>query len=109
MEERLIKKLMTSIKCDSCGQHYEVYDVDILGHREDMWFMRVQCSICHTQCLVAAVVREGKGPAVITDLTEGELKAREDDAIEAEDVLDMHRFLEGFDGDFLGLFGRENR
>lgn len=108
MEERLIKKLMTSMKCESCGRHYEVYDIDILGHREDLWFMRVLCPTCHSQSLVAAVVREEKGPAVITDLTENELKAKNDSAIEVDDVLDMHRFLGNFDGDFLRLFGREN-
>ena len=38
MEERLIKKLMTSTKCAVCGQHYEVDDVSILGQQEDLWF-----------------------------------------------------------------------
>ena len=69
MEDRLIKKLMTSIKCESCGQNYEPYDVDVLGHREDMWFLRVLCSKCQTQCLVAAVVKEGKVPEEANELT----------------------------------------
>ena len=68
MEEKLIKKLMTSIKCESCGQNYESYNVDVLGHREDMWFLRVLCSKCQTQCLVAAVVKEGKAPEEVDDL-----------------------------------------
>ena len=38
MEDKLIKRLMTSLKCDSCGQHYEVYNIDILGHREGVVF-----------------------------------------------------------------------
>ncbi len=58
MEEKLIKKLMSSMKCEECGQNYESYNVDVLGHREDMWFLRVHCPACHTQCLVAAVVKE---------------------------------------------------
>ena len=31
MEERIVKKLMTSVKCTGCGQKYEMRDVKILG------------------------------------------------------------------------------
>jgi len=41
MEEKLIKKLMASMKCEECGQNYESGNIDVIGHREDMWFMRV--------------------------------------------------------------------
>lgn len=108
MEERLIRRLMTSLKCDSCGQHYEVYNIEILGHREDLWFLRVLCSTCHTQCLVAAVVRKDKMPVAVTDLTEAELnKFGDAGMIEIDDVLDMCTFLKDFDGDFSRLFGQE--
>ena len=107
MEERLIKKLMTSMKCESCGQNYEVYNIDILGHREDLWFLRVFCPICHTQCLVAAVVREGRVPELISDLAKEELDESRDTVIGMDDVLDMHSFLKDFDGNFSRLFGQE--
>jgi hypothetical protein len=107
VEERLIKKLMTSMKCESCGHNYEPYNIDILGHREDMWFMRVLCSECHTQCLVAAVVREGKVPAEVNDLTAAEIDKLRRETIEIDDVLDMHNFLTEFDGDFSRLFSQE--
>jgi len=105
MEERLIKRLMTSMKCESCGQHFEVYNIDVLGHREDMWFLRVLCSVCHTQCLVAAIVKEGEKPEAVTDLTETELDEFREKLIEVDDVLDMHHFLKDFEGDFSRLFG----
>ena len=107
MEERLIRKLMTSMKCESCGQNYEVYNIDVLGHREDLWFLRVHCSACHTQCLVAAVVKEGRMPEAVTDLTETELDEFRDGAIEVDDALNMHNFLRDFDGNFSRLFGQE--
>ena len=100
MEERLIKKLMTSIKCESCGQNYEPYDVDVIGHREDMWFLRVLCSKCQTQCLVAAVVKEGKVPGEVNELTGTGAEDFRYEKIEVDDVLDMHNFLEDFNGNF---------
>jgi hypothetical protein len=109
VEDRLIKKLMASIKCESCGQNYEPYDVDVIGHREDMWFLKVLCSKCHTQCLVAAVVKEGKVPAEVNDLAGTGVADCRYESIEADDVLDMHNFLLDFDGDFSGLFGQERR
>lgn len=107
MEDRLVKRLMASMKCDSCGQHYEVYNIEVLDHREDMWFLRVRCSTCHTQCLVAAVVREDKMPEVVTDLTEAELEKFRDNVIEADDVLNVYNFLKDFDGDFSQLFDQK--
>ena len=103
MKENVIKKLMTSIKCDACGRHYEVYDVDIIGHREDMWFLKVNCSVCRTQNLVAAVVREDKLPE--TSPGGGERAGEyHNEALTADDVLDMRLFLTDFDGNFSELF-----
>jgi len=108
VEESFIKRLMASIKCGVCGQHYEVDDIEVLGHEEDLWFLRAFCSACHTQCLVAAVIKEDRAPEVITDLTEAELDRFKDVVgLTADEVLDMHSFLKDFDGDFSRLFSRK--
>ena len=107
MEERLIKKLMTSIKCEECGQNYESFNIDILGHREDMWFLRALCSSCHTQCLVAAVVREDKVAEEVEETPTAEVDENQSEAIRVDDVLDMHNFLIDFDGDFSSFFRQE--
>lgn len=107
MEDRLIKKLMTSMKCEECGQNYESFNIDILGHRKDMWFLRALCSSCNTQCLVAAVVREDKVVEEVDDFTMDEMDKNQGGAIEVDDMLDMHNFLIDFDGDFSSFFGQE--
>ena len=108
MKEIFIKRLMASMKCGVCGQHYEVDNVRVLGHHEDLWFLRAVCSACHTQCLVAAVIKEGGVPEVITDLAETEPdKFRDVGAVTADEVLDMHNFLKDFDGDFSQLFSHK--
>ena len=107
MEERLIKRLMTSMKCDSCGQNYEAYNIDVIGHREDLWFLKVLCSACRSQCLVAAVVKEDRVFGAVTDLTKAELHKFRDNVIEVDDVLIMHNFLKEFNGDFSQLFGQK--
>ena len=108
VEDNLIKRLMTSVKCSVCGQRYEVDNIDVLGHREDLWFLRVVCPACHTQALVAAVIKEDRVPKVITDLTEAELdRFRDVGVLTTNDLLDVHNFLKDFDGDFSRLFGQK--
>ena len=108
MEESLIKKLMASIKCGVCGQCYEIDNIGVLGHHQDLWFLRASCSACHTQCLMAAVIGEEREPKVITDLTEAELdRFRDASMLSADEVLDMHNFLKDFDGDFSRLLSQK--
>jgi len=109
MDEKLIKKLMATMKCGVCGQRYEGNNIRILGHRDDLWFLSVYCSACRSQGLVAAVIKEGESFEVVTDLTAEEYaKFSEVDVVDADDVLDIHHFLEEFDGDFLHIFSKEN-
>ena len=105
LNESIIKKLISSVKCTACGQRYAEDDVKILGHQEDLWFLGVSCSVCHTRCLAAAVIKEDRAPEIITDLTEAEQeKFRNVDRLIADEVLDMHNFLKDFGGDFSRLF-----
>jgi galactokinase len=105
MDDRFIKKLLANMKCGICGRHYEPGHINILGHKEDLWFLSVFCPACTSQALVAAVIKEGKVAEVVTDLTEKELsKLSDGSTIEADDVLDLHNFLKGFEGDFSSLF-----
>ena len=109
MEEGLIKRLLASIKCGVCGQGYEVDNIDVLGHHEDLWFLSALCPACHARCLVAAVIREGRVPEVTTDLTKAELdRFRNMSGVTTDDVLDMHNFLKGFDGDLSRLFSQDS-
>jgi C4-type Zn-finger protein len=105
MEESLIKRLIATIKCSSCGQNYEEDCVDIIKHIEELWFLKVSCSHCGVKSLVTVVIRTDKEPEVITDLNEAELERfRDMDVVGEDDMLDMHNFLKVFDGDFPRLF-----
>ena len=107
MKERLVKRLIASIKCGSCGQNYGESNIDVMGHSEDLWFLVALCPSCNTQCLVAAIIKEDSAPEIVTDLTKAELdKFRNMDMVGADDVLDMHNFLKDFDGDLPRLFRR---
>jgi hypothetical protein len=108
MDESLVKKLMATLKCSVCGQRYEAANVQVLGRREELWFLSVSCLTCHSQGLVAAVIKEGKPQEVITDLTEEEFaRLNGQSAVVGDDVLEIHSFLKDFDGDFSTLFPKK--
>jgi hypothetical protein len=105
LDENLVKRLVSTLKCGVCSQRYEADNVRVLGQRDDLWFLSVYCTGCHSQGLVAAVVKEGKAPEVITDLTQEELEQFSREAsVGSNDLLDLHNFLKDFDGDFQRLF-----
>lgn len=112
--EEIVKRLMTAAKCTACGAHYEIDKIRVLGHQNELWFVTVTCSQCHTHGLVAAVVKNGKdGKASITriptpkqeeGLDPAPRDLRASPAVTEDDVLGMHQFLKEFDGDFAHLF-----
>jgi len=103
MQEDAVKKLISSLKCGSCGQGYQEAGIDIIEHKEEVWFLKVRCPACHVRSLVAAIIRQNAAPAV-TDLAAGELAHfRDAGAIGEEDLLKMHAFLKDFSGDLTGL------
>ena len=107
MEEGMIKKLISSIKCASCGEHYSEDDIDVIEHNEELWFLKVLCPACRTRCLVAAIIREGDKIEAVGDLTEAERERfRNMAGVGVDDVLDMHNFLKEFEGDLPRLLGR---
>ena len=108
MRESFLKRLFSRVECGVCGKKYDLSDIKILDHEDDLWFLSVSCSSCGTRGLIAAVVRDGGVAEVINDLTEAEHDLfAESEAVGLNDVLDMHVFLDGFGGDFESLFPKE--
>jgi len=112
-------------RCGVCHRLYEPEDVHVLSRKPDFWMMLVQCTDCQAKSFVAAVMKDGDPKEArlalreLTELAESgtvtvEAEARdeviiEQDPVTASDVLDMHEFLNEFDGDFKKLFSDGDR
>jgi hypothetical protein len=92
-------------QCSVCKAQYSIDDASVIERQGGLWVLSVCCSHCLTQALVAAVV-DDDGAAV--DTFDRVPAARDDEPTSVDDVLDMHRFLETFDGDFHALFSRRH-
>jgi hypothetical protein len=108
IDESEIKQAVIGVvnACAKCQARLDAANVSVLGHHEDLWFLSLTCFACRNRSLVAALVQKRFG-VTITDLTPDEL-ARFQNAprVAADDVLDIHQFLDVFDGNFRGLFER---
>jgi hypothetical protein len=109
--EEQIKALMTTVACAVCGAQYQEGSVEILGHRDTLWFLRVSCANCATCGLVAAMVRSAETEAEQPLAPEAEEPApvvvdrpRRDGPVTQADVTGMRSFLKTFDGNFQALF-----
>jgi hypothetical protein len=85
-----------------------------------MWMLMVSCGECHARNFVAAVIGDGdaeEAQLALRRLGEEHLRSRLDTAadeaddeeiasepVSVDDVLEIHEFLQGFDGDFRQLF-----
>ncbi len=106
-KHRLILQLLTRLKCLACGQPYELRDFTLVDRKTDMWVLNSQCRHCGNPAHVIVVMSPVEKLQSVTDLTPEESKdSAERPPISADDVLDIHAFMQEFDGDFETLFTR---
>jgi hypothetical protein len=113
-------------RCVVCHREYNTDDIEIISRKSDIWTMLVECDDCHARNFVAAVLNDAdpqEAQLALRRLTEeviiqGEQELEDESAepaimpegstdgpvVTASDVIDMHTFLNDFDGDFSALF-----
>ena len=118
--EKQIKRIVLNRmeRCSVCHHVFDYDDIQVVSRRADMWMMVVTCTECHGRNFVAAVLGDGnpdEAQLALRRLSEGnptgvdtgngeEVGEAGGTPVTVDDVLDMHEFLAGFDGDFARLF-----
>ena len=103
MDDKVVKKILSSMQCGSCGKYCEPTNIDVLGHKEDVWIISVYCPSCNTRGLVTVVIKESEESEEANELTEVE-RDRFSTPVNSDDVIDMYSFLKDFSGDYISLF-----
>lgn len=115
--ERRIKQLLLSAvnRCGECRRRYDLDDFAVIGHRDHLWMVTVICEGCQSQGFITAIVDDrSDGEAIsatsderprLSELTPAEAaRFASLPPLDSLDVLDLHEFLETFNGDFATLF-----
>ena len=116
--EKQIKRIVLDRmeRCSVCHRGFEPDDVHVLSRKSDMWMLMVSCGECQARNFVAAVIGDGdaeEAQLALRRLGEEHVRTRtdiepEDDGepgepVSVDDVIEIHQFLQGFDGDFKAL------
>ncbi len=114
-------------RCAVCHSPYDEDDINVVSSKRDVWMMVVECEVCHARNFVAAVLKDGDPDQakvalqkMSEDVRNGIVPVDEDEEaaatsvptgppVSASDVVDMHTFLNSFDGDFKRLFDGNGR
>lgn len=115
-----VVEMAARTQCAVCKAPYGRRGVRLLGRRGSAWLIAVTCARCDAEGLMIATVDEAEAdsasfdqetdarPKIMYDVTYDEWLAFEQrPPISQDDVLDMHVFLEDFDGDFVRLLRGE--
>lgn len=120
-QERIVRKIFTEQHCHHCGHPYQPEQMLVLARRSEVWMVMISCLDCQQKdTFVVKFPPQIHGRRRVTSYrlskpTPSTLPLPEtlpeeppppDSAmpVNADDVLDMHFFLENFNGDFQQLF-----
>jgi hypothetical protein len=117
--EKQIKRIVLDRmeRCSVCHRGFEPDDVHVLSRKSDMWMLMVSCGECQARNFVAAVIGDGdaeEAQLALRRLGEEHVRTRTDiepedegepgEPVSVDDVIEVHQFLQGFDGDFKAPF-----
>lgn len=102
--QALIRQIAARVTCAVCSHHFAANDIELVGKRENVWAMRVNCRECKTKALLLAVVSQGTARRVESDLVpEDWERFKENSPISVDDVIAIHEFIRSYDGDFTDI------
>ncbi len=100
----IIQYLVAHTRCSGCGQHYEAEDVHVHSHRGQVWLASLTCHQCGLRAMVMAALQPEGAQQDNDDEEQAACQAM--GPISVDEVVELHRFLEGFRGDMHDLFQR---
>lgn len=99
----LLKNLQSIMHCPSCGSVYSVDEMQYLGNQDGYFLLSMTCTKCSLPVWVNFFA--GDGPQrKITDLNVNDIKFTESTPISENEVIEFHRFIRTFKGDFKKTF-----
>jgi len=116
-----LRTQLTSFTCPACGRRYRGSRIKLLAERDGLFFVDLDCSRCGSHTVAIVTVELDEAELSIIDASDIELAVDLEPEhlgeelpvgaapVTADDVLDMHDLLSGFDGDMYSLLGAAGR
>lgn len=106
-----LRTQLTSFGCAACGAPYEPGRIRLLAERDGLFFVDLACTACASRAVAIVTVEvddEDEPHADAGDLMQlaPVEPPRAGDPISVDEVLDVHRLLERFEGGTVELLAR---
>ncbi len=105
-----LRTQLTSFGCAACGAPYEPGRIRLLAERDGLFFVDLACTECASRAVaIVTVDTDDDGPRAdpgeLVQLTATDAPGAAP-PVTSDDVLDMHRFLQRFEGGTVALLAR---
>jgi hypothetical protein len=115
MDADWLQAQLRSSTCPACGEAYGNSHMRLLAEREGLYFLDLDCTGCGTRTVAIVTIELDDAEASIADLSVTPQRLPPLDqgapgatAVSADEVLEMHEFLAGFNGNVTHLFRAAN-
>ncbi len=102
-----LRALLDGMACTVCHEPVPAERIRLLARREDLTFVQIQCDRCGSTALGFLGNSPMSGAAAEASESDSGAEASESDSaaapISANEVLEMHEFLTGWNGDARSL------
>jgi hypothetical protein len=96
-----LEGIFGTVRCANCGAVYVRDDVNVVGNRDEYWFVRCSCHACGTQGIGVVIVKEVVATEATLEVTTAPTEGL---GYQVDDVLTAHELLKDYRGDVHGLF-----
>ena len=104
--QQLLAQLQKEINCPGCEKFYNESEIIIVGAIGNEAYLHMVCSDCDAEAAVTAVLDKHKKNRRHKGLTVRNLEKPLLQEITVDEVLEMHNFIENFEGDFATIFSK---
>ena len=99
---KMIEALKSTLKCRLCGKPYNLEEINFLGSFNSAHLLEMHCSECNLTVMASVLFNQEK-PKI--DLLKNEVrKFNEASDVTSDELIELHKFLKSFKGDFKSLF-----
>ncbi|HRY91207.1 MAG TPA: hypothetical protein P5229_02595 [Candidatus Gracilibacteria bacterium] len=95
----IIKHLKKNLPCGQCGKKFPDEGINLISALNDETLFHFKCPFCQNQLIAQVSIVEQDRKAQKLNV-----KTKKAESLSPNDVLDIHNFLDQFDGDFKTLF-----
>jgi hypothetical protein len=111
MDADWLQSQLESFTCPACSKAYAGSEMRLLAERDGLYFLDLDCMSCGSQTVAIVTVELDDAEASIADLSivphrlpPADMPVPGATPVSADEVLDMHEFLTGFEGSINHLF-----